>query len=462
MIEARRNFSSISAGGVKRRGTSRVRAIGLRVLLILAALLLFAAYSPGIAQPACPAGHDCTQDDLARTKEAQRRLPKGDRVIPQKDGRVSQLPRGDDTGHRLPPQEKAPEVPPYRKPGHNDGDASRPPREHAPKPPPQRAPQPPKHEQPWPSDHGKKGGHESYPYPPRGPGDWRDPPYTGTYFPPYPRDDPPPRTYPPPDNDYPPHETEPPPPQPEVPRSTYVQVPNVVGMSIVAARGAIFDRGLNPQYGGEQPDGSPPDKVATTSPRAGTMVPEGTSVSYWVAPRAIAKHPRTPKPEPPTTVQAPPVETQNGGGEGMGEGPGGQEDLQDESPQDQNPEAQQSAAQQENQKPTGASTHDSMGDTNDNGGSTQPPDNTIPVWQWLTFAGVVLALCAIVQEWRYRRRLRWTQSVTEMRSSLDRGAWLPSTRSVPVDAPPVGLRAFLEPSQIRFDTPVPVDRGIAA
>jgi len=132
----------------------------------------------------------------------------------------------------------------------------------------QRTPQPPKHEQPWPSDHGKKGGHESYPYPPRGPGDWRDPPYTGTYFPPYPRDDPPPRTYPPPDNDYPPHETEPPPPQPEVPRSTYVQVPNVVGMSIVAARGAIFDRGLNPQYGGEQPDGSPPDKVATTSPRA--------------------------------------------------------------------------------------------------------------------------------------------------------------------------------------------------
>ena len=103
-----------------------------------------------------------------------------------------------------------------------------------------------------------------------------------------------------------------------------------------------------------------------------------------------------------------------------------------------------------------------MGDTNDNGGSTQPPDNTIPVWQWLTFAGVVLALCAIVQEWRYRRRLRWTRSVTEMRSSLDRDAWLPSTRSVPVDAPPVGLRAFLEPSQIRFDTPVPIDRGIAA
>jgi len=250
-------------------------------------------------------------------------------------------------------------------------------------------------------------------------------------------------------------------------------------MSIVAARGAIFDRGLNPQYGGEQPDGSPPDKVATTSPRAGTMVPEGSSVSYWVAPRAIAKHPRTPKPEPPTTVEAPPVETQNGEGEGKGEGPGGQEDLQDESPQDQNPEAQQSAAQQENQKPTGASTqdsareqedqkptdtstHDSMGDTNDNGGSTQPPDNTIPVWQWLTFAGVALALCAIVQEWRYRRRLRWTRSVTEMRSSLDRDAWLPSTRSVPVDAPPVGLRAFLEPSQIRFDTPVPVDRGIAA
>jgi len=400
MIETCRSIVSMSAD--ERHVTSRAVAIGVRLFLSATALVLFAAYSPDFAQPACRSGQNCNPEDVAPSKYGQRRIPTGDRGVEQHEERSYQQRRGDNTtpygqatggAHRTMPQtptdgeqghdasgasgsrQYPPGTPPYRTPRWPGHDRTQVPTQPAPTTKP-TAHTPPSHGRDWPppsTNYGppREHGNDYRYYPPRDPQQWpgHDIPDGPWYTPHDPR-----AVSPPPiDNGghttaYPPDRSNVPPPEPEVPSVRHERAPKVAS----------------------QPKSDTP--------------PASASETKTTSPAAVA---------------------QGSAGQGGDANSGGK---------------------------VGSSS-----------GSDTPPARPSPIWKWLLAAGAASMLCALAQEWRFRRyRLHVTQSLTEVRSSLDRKSWTPSSRSVPLDDPRVGLRAFLEPSQIRFDTEIPIDRGSAA
>jgi PASTA domain len=88
-------------------------------------------------------------------------------------------------------------------------------------------------------------------------------------------------------------------------RRSTVTVPNVVGMSVDAARAALGDRGLfaigaDPDDPSLPETGTPGVVVTDQSPESGARVPSGARVRLWVerGGGSGVREPRQPKPEP--------------------------------------------------------------------------------------------------------------------------------------------------------------------